>query len=101
MANKHNEKQKQNNIMKYLDNKIVQLVLIYLAWIVAHYVAAHLYVCVCVPTTLWGFMMSPISVASPHCQGLSWFIYNSGLTICNMWLLLGAWIISKLVIFRK
>ena len=48
MANKHNEKQKQNNIMKYLDNKIVQLVLIYLAWIVAHYVAAHLYVCVCV-----------------------------------------------------
>ena len=87
--------------MKYLDNKFVQLTLVYLAWIVAHYAAAHLYTNICVPTTLWGFIMSPISVASPHCQGLSWFIYNSGLTICNMWLLLGAWIVSKLVIFGK
>lgn len=87
--------------MKYLDNKIVQLILVYLAWIAAHYAGAHLYVYICVPKTVWGFILSPISVASPHCQGLSWFMYNSSLTICNMWLLLGAWIVSKLVIFRK
>ena len=82
--------------MKYLNNEIVKIVGIYLTWITLHYLASHLYVYICVPLTWYGFIVSPLMVATPHCQGLRWVLYNAGLTIANMWLVLGTWIVSCL-----
>lgn len=79
---------------KYLNNEIAKIVGIYLMWITLHYVASHLYVRLCVPLTWLGFILSPFTAVSPHCQGLRWVLYNAGLTISNMWLVFGTWIVS-------
>ena len=65
---------------------------IYLLWICLHYFASHLYIKFCVPNTIMGFIMSPFMVATPHCQGLRWIVYNGANFINHMWLLIGAWI---------
>jgi hypothetical protein len=85
-------------ISKILSNPLVRLVCIYLAWIIGHYIAAHLYVYFCTPATFMGFALSPFMVAAPHCQALRWTVYNGGVTIMNMWVLLGAWLVSKMVL---
>ena len=74
---------------------------IYLLWIVLHYVASQLYVKLCVPNTLIGFVISPFMVATPHCQGLRWIVYNAANIINNMWILMGAWICSTILIINK
>lgn len=52
--------------------KIIRLIFnisgIYLLWIFLHYVASHLYVKLCVPNTIIGFIMSPFMTSTPHCQ---------------------------------
>ena len=83
---------------KILSNQFVRLVGIYFAWIACHYLAAQLYAYLCTPLTIIGFILSPFMIAAPHCQALRWTVYNGGVTIMNMWALLGAWIISKLVL---
>ena len=83
--------------MKYINNDIKKLVCIYVGWIVIHFIAAHLYAYLCVPLTWYGFIVSPLMVAAPHCQGLRWIIYNGGSTITNMWLVLGTWIGARIV----
>ncbi len=70
---------------------------IYLLWIFLHYFASHLYVKFCVPTTIVGFLLSPFMVATPHCQGLRWIVYNAANVINNMWILCGTWICSTLL----
>jgi len=67
---------------------------IYFIWICLHYFSAHLYVEYCVPNTLYGFLMSPFIIATPHCQGLRWIVYNAASIINNMWLMIGTWIYS-------
>lgn len=74
---------------------------IYLLWIFLHFLASQLYVKMCVPNTLIGFFMSPFMTATPHCQGLRWIIYNSGSMINNMWIILGAWICSTILIVNN
>lgn len=74
---------------------------IYLVWICLHYGSSHLYVKLCVPNTLTGFIMSPFMVSTPHCQGLRWVVYNAANIINNMWLLIGAWIYSLIWIINK
>jgi len=71
---------------------------IYLIWIFLHYLAAHLYVKLCVPRTIIGFLLSPFMTATPHCQGLRWVVYNAANMINNMWIVLGAWICSILLV---
>jgi hypothetical protein len=73
---------------------------IYLLWIFLHYLAAHLYVKLCVPNTILGFILSPFMTATPHCQGLRWIVYNAANMINNMWIVLGAWICSTLLIIK-
>ncbi len=70
---------------------------IYLLWICLHYVASHLYVKFCVPTTIVGFLLSPFMVSTPHCQGLRWIVYNAANMINNMWIIFGTWICSTLL----
>ena len=79
-------------------NPIARLIGIYFAWISCHYIASHLYVSFCTPLTTVGFLFSPFIVAAPHCQALRWVVYNGGATIINMWGLLGAWIVSKIIL---
>jgi hypothetical protein len=74
---------------------------IYLLWIILHFFASHLYVKLCVPNTIIGFLMSPFMTATPHCQSLRWIVYNAASTVNNMWLILGSWICSNILILNK
>ena len=74
---------------------------IYLLWICLHYFSAHLYIKFCVPDTIIGFLMSPFMIATPHCQGLRWIVYNAAGIINNMWILIGTWIYSLIWIFNR
>jgi hypothetical protein len=73
---------------------------VYLTWIILHYVASHLYVRLCVPKTAIGFIMSPFMTATPHCQGLRWIVYNAANMINNMWIILGTWVCSTILIIN-
>lgn len=74
---------------------------IYFLWIFLHYIASHLYIKLCVPKTFIGFVLSPFMTATPHCQGLRWIVYNAANMINNMWIMLGAWICSTILIVNK
>ena len=74
---------------------------IYLLWICLHYAASHLYIKFCVPSTIIGFIMSPFMTATPHCLGLRWIVYNAANMINNMWLILGTWICSTILIINN
>lgn len=74
---------------------------IYFMWIFLHYISSHLYVKFCVPNTIIGFLLSPFMTATPHCQGLRWIITNAANMINNMWVVLGAWICSTILIINK
>ena len=69
---------------------------VYLLWICLHYFASHLYVKMCVPNTVIGFIMSPFMTATPHCQGLRWVVYNAAHMINNMWIICGSFICSTI-----
>jgi hypothetical protein len=45
--------------------------------------------------------MSPFLTASPQCNALRWGIDQGALSINNMWLVIGAWFLSKLAIKKK
>ena len=70
-------------------------------WIFLHFFASQLYIKFCVPCTIWGLFASPFLTASPHCQGLRWVIYNGANVINNMWIFIGSWICSYILIINK
>jgi hypothetical protein len=70
---------------------------VYLLWICLHYFASHLYVKLCVPNTVIGFLISPFMTATPHCQGLRWVVYNAANMINNMWIVCGSFICSTIL----
>lgn len=99
---------KSYEITVYLFNfiyKVLTFILrvsgVYLFWIFLHYVASHLYVTFCVPKTIIGFIMSPFMTATPHCQGLRWIVYNAANMINNMWIILGSWACSTILIIDR
>jgi hypothetical protein len=55
----------------------------------------------CVPSSIIGFLLSPFMTATPHCQGLRWIVYNAANMINNMWVFLGAWISSTILIINR
>jgi hypothetical protein len=69
---------------------------VYVLWMMANYMAAHLYVSWCVPATLVGFIASPFMIPAPHCQALRWAIYTGGNSIMSMWGALGLWLMKKI-----
>jgi len=74
---------------------------IYFMWIFLHFFASQLYIKFCVPYTFWGLITSPFLTASPHCQGLRWVLYNGANIINNMWIFIGSWICSYILIINK
>ena len=71
---------------------------LYFLWICIHYLAVQLYVYYCAQPTLYGFFIAPFLASALHCRALNWAIYNSAHIIDHMWILLGTWICSKIVI---
>ena len=71
---------------------------IYFLWICIHYFAVQLYVHYCAQSTFYGFLISPFLASAVHCKALNWAIYNSSNIIDHMWILLGTWICSKILI---
>jgi len=91
-------------IYEYLLNikhQIPTIIYVYGCWIVMHYASGHLYTYYCVPFTIHGFLISPFVATLPHCQALRWIIYNSGDSITNMWILLGAWLLLRIPLFAN
>lgn len=91
-------------LLKYIYKSIkfiINITGLYIIWIILHYTASHLYIKLCVPNNLIGFLMSPFMTATPHCQGLRWVIYNAAIMINNMWVLFGAWICSTLLFINN
>ena len=74
---------------------------IYFFWNLVHYICPHIYVRLCVPATLNGFLLSPFIAPAPHCQSLRWLIYHGGNNIVTMWLLFGTWCMQFLIIPEK
>jgi len=81
--------------MEFKMSRLGMLTLLYIGWIVAHYVAAHIYVKLCVAFSFVGFISSPFLVASPHCIGLRWIIHTGGNNIMALWVLIALWGIKK------
>ena len=94
----------QLTTIKYVCNFLIRtfhylyvITKMYIIWICLHYVASHLYIYLCVPDTIWGFMASPFMSITPQCQVLRWIIYNGANMINSMWIIIGSWISSLLL----
>ena len=72
---------------------------IYLIWIALHFFASQFYIELCVPKTIYGFIVSPFLMATPHCQALRWIVYNAASTINNMWIIMGTWFCSQIMFY--
>lgn len=88
-----------NTISKVI-NIAISLYGIYFVWTMLHFFASHLYIKFCVPFSFIGFVLSPFMTATPHCQGLRWLIVNGANMINNMWVIIGSWVCSVLLIAR-
>lgn len=75
---------------------IIKVVGIYLLWVLLHYFGSHIYIRLCVPNTIYGFIISPFLTSTPHCQALRWCVYNGANVISHMWVEFGAWISSNI-----
>jgi len=73
---------------------------IYIMWICLHYFASQLYIKFCTPTTIIGFLLSPFLTSTPHCQALRWIIYNGGIIINNMWVILATWVCANIFVLN-
>lgn len=99
---------KMYTVFVYIGNKTINIIYIflsvsgtYLLWILLHYIASHLYVRFCTPVSIIGFIISPFLTATPQCQGLRWVIYNGANMINNMWVIIGTWVCSTLLIVNN
>ena len=70
---------------------------VYILWIIIHYISVQLYVKHCVPSSILGFITSPILVSSPHCKAMRWILHTGANTIDNMWNTIGVWFSTKLL----
>jgi hypothetical protein len=66
----------------------------YFLVVVVHYAGANLYNYFCTPQSMVGFVMSPLMVPSPHCEGLRWIVYHGAVRINAMWLMLGSHVVD-------
>lgn len=78
-----------------------EFVFIYIFWIVLHYLSVHLYSHYCTPLSFIGFLSSPFLAVLPQCKILRWVIERGGKIIEVMWIILGKWIIEKMLLIGK
>lgn len=85
-----------NSVVPYFQ-WIYLITKVYILWIIIHYISVQLYVKHCVPSSLWGFITSPILVSSPHCKAMRWILHIGANTIDNMWNTIGVWFSTRLL----
>ena len=71
---------------------------VYILWMFLHFVSANLYVYYCANMSFIGFFMSPILASAPHCRAIRWIMNAGAQSIDTMWIVLGTWVCSKLVL---
>jgi len=76
----------------------IQLSAPYFIWVFLHFVSSQAYANYCTPHTFSGYMLSPFVATTPHCRALRWITYHGGNTIENMWIIIGTWAYSKIVV---
>ena len=86
-------------IIQFLKNNIfVRPILIYLIWIFIYWGSANLYPRICAPFTIYGFILSPFLVVTPQCQAMRLVLQTGASNITGMFILLGTWLVQKIVI---
>lgn len=84
-------------VKSLLTNPIIKVILVYMLYILCHFISTHAYAHFCTPFTIWGFGASPFIASTPHCKALRWTMHYTGIHIEFMWLVLGTWL-AKIII---
>lgn len=63
-------------------------------WFVVHWVAPRVYIPLCTPNGMYGFIQSMFLTTSPHCVALRYLISVSSFNINYAWLTLGTSLIG-------
>ncbi len=90
------KKLKLKLFFKFNMESFKEATIIYGAWIIVHHVASNLYVKLCTPNTILGFIVSPLMVNTPQCVGLRWVVVHGSSAISTMWTMAGLWIIKHI-----
>jgi len=80
--------------------KIRDAIAIYIFWITLHAISVKLYSQYCVGTNIISMLLSPLAVQLPYCIGIRWIIVKGAQIIDVMWIILGKWLIEKIVEYR-
>lgn len=75
-------------IMKIMRKTIIFLLPI--LWFVVHWVVPRIYVPLCVPSGIYGFIQSMFLTDSPHCVALRYMVSISCSNINYAWIALGS-----------
>lgn len=70
------------------------IVFVYFGVVAVHYIASNVYPTLCSPWSIFGFIMTPFMVVTPHCEALRWSIHYTGDQIRNGWLWVGAYLVG-------
>lgn len=90
----------KNAFTKFLF-EIARPILFFCVWILIHHIITNLYAELCAPKTLFGFIITPFIVSSPHCSSMRWLINNSIMFIENGWILAGIYLCEKISFYFK
>ena len=82
--------------IQYFGKFIIDVIGIYICWLILHLIAANLYTKYCAELSLWGIIKSAFVIPAPHCQAMRWIITTGGSIITQMWVVLGTWFCAKL-----
>ena len=74
----------------------LKVCMLYLMYVVIHYLTPYIYIQLCVPRTMIGFFLSPMMVPTPHCKAIRWVFSYTSTSIDGMWIMLGAWLIGQI-----
>ena len=80
-----------------LHRPFVKLCIVYLLYMIAHFISPYVYIQFCTPQTFIGFLTSPFMIPTPHCKAIRWIMTYSASNIETMWALLGVWGISLVI----
>ena len=89
---------KMIRLPSFLSASICNAIVSYSIWICLHYVSIHLYARFCAPLTWYGFFTSAFMVSTPQCRALRWTIVNGGSHLEMMWILLGSWFLTQIIL---
>ena len=78
-----------------------QFIKIYVFWITLHFAVTKLFIMLCVPTSMWGLIFSPLTAAAPHCQVLRWALYESGINVGLIGLAAISLVYKTLFVYKK